>query len=42
MPYTNLRMNKAGLAMINTLRKNFESYKKMKLKKLSCLATYRA
>ena len=28
VPYIDLRINKVGLAMINTVRKNFESYAK--------------
>ena len=33
MPYIDLRTNKAGLAMINTVRKNFESYAKKEIEK---------
>ena len=38
MPYIDLRTYKAGLAMINTVRKNFESYAKKEIEKskLSC------
>ena len=38
MPYTNLRTNKAGLATIEMVSKNFESYAKKEVEKakLSC------
>jgi len=33
MPYIDLRTDKAGLAMIETVRKNFESYEKEEIEK---------
>ena len=39
MSYIDLRTNKAGLVMIETVRKNFESYAKKEIEKakLSCV-----
>ena len=42
MSYSDLYTKKAGLAMIETVRKNLSLTQKNKLRKLSCLAQHRA